>query len=141
MDLHEHLSLSACGAGAVYLATADAAAAAAFWAAGTLIDVDHLVDYWREDGFNLNLPRFFAYFPGRGPRHLLLALHGWEWPLSLGAVCAGLHAPAWAWAFAAGWLSHLALDQRFNPHQAVPCYFFAYRLSLGFAATGFYEAP
>jgi hypothetical protein len=139
MDMHEHLLLSTCGGAALYLASGDAAAAGAFWAAGWLIDCDHLLDYWRDDGFNLNLPRFFAYFPGRGPTYLLLALHGWEWPLTLGAVAWAVSAPLWVGALAAGWLVHLGLDQRFNFRQKPLCYFFAYRWSHGFRAGDFYD--
>lgn len=138
MVLREHCSLSLCGAAVVYLATADAAAAAAFWAAGTLIDLDHVCDYWRDDGFNLNHARFFAYFDRRGPVYLLLAFHGWEWPLSLLAAAWACSAPLWVWALGAGWFSHLLLDQRFNRRQQPLCYFFAYRWSRGFRAVDFY---
>jgi hypothetical protein len=139
MDLHEHAALSACGAAALYMATADPAAAAAFWAAGTLIDGDHLLDYWRDDGFNLDLPRFFTYFPARLPRFLLLFMHGWEWPLGLAALALGCAAPLWVGALAAGWLVHLLLDQRYNGRQKPLCYFFTYRWSHGFRAESFYE--
>jgi len=141
MVLREHASLSLCGAAAVYLATADVPAAAAFWAAGTLIDVDHVYDYWRDDGFNLDARRFFGYFYRRYPTYLLLAFHGWEWPLSLMAFAWGASAPLWVWALAAGWLGHLVLDHRFNPRQKPLCYFFAYRWSRGFNASEFYDGP
>jgi hypothetical protein len=139
MVLREHASLSLCGAAALYLASGDGAAAAAFWVAGTLIDFDHLVDYWRDDGFNLDLPRFFGYFHKRYPKFLLLALHGWEWPLGLMAAARGAHAPLWVWSLAAGWFSHLILDQRFNLHQKSLAYFFAYRWSRAFRASDFYD--
>ncbi|HTB22865.1 MAG TPA: hypothetical protein VK914_09180 [bacterium] len=139
MVLREHASLSLCGAAALYLATADASAAAAFWVAGTLVDVDHLVDYWRDDGFNLRLARFFAYFPGRSPVFLLLPFHAWEWVLGLLAVVLGAGAPLWVWGLAMGWLSHLLLDQRFNPSQQPLAYWFAYRWNRGFRASEFYD--
>jgi|SRR5665213_418615 len=139
MVLRDHCSLSLCGSSAIYLVTADVSAAFAFWVAGTLIDLDHLNDYWRDDGFNLNLRRFFGYFSRRGPRYLLLAFHGWEWPLCLLALAWGASEPLWLWCFAAGWLSHLILDQRFNRRQKSLGYFFAFRWSRGFKASEFYD--
>jgi hypothetical protein len=139
VDLNEHALLSACGAACLWAATGDRTAAVAFWAAGTLIDTDHLLDYWRDDGFNLNLPRFFRYFPERGPRYLFLAFHGWEWPILLAGAAGVTRAPLWIWAVAAAWLVHLGLDQRYNFRQMPACYFFAYRWSRGFLAADFYE--
>lgn len=138
MDLNEHLALSLAGSGALWLAGVPAEAAAAFSVGGVLIDLDHLPEYWREQGFKLDLARFFAYFPSRGPRRLLLALHGWEWPLGLLAAAWGLSAPAWVWTLAAGWLLHLCLDQRYNADQHPCCYAFAWRWGQGFEARLFY---
>lgn len=138
MDLNEHLAISLAGSGALWLAGAPAEAAGAFVVGGVLIDLDHLPEYWREQGLNLDLPRFFAFFPARGPRRLLLALHGWEWPLALWACCWALAAPAWGWTLGAGWLLHLLLDQRYNAAQHPCCYSFAWRWGRGFDARPFY---
>lgn len=139
MDLHEHLGLSSCASAAIYLATGDLGAAAAFLATGVFIDLDHVHDYWRDTGFNLHARRFFAHFPNRGPSYLLLALHAWEWPLTLLALALAVGAPAWVFALAAGWFSHLVLDQRYNLGQKPLCYFFIYRFRQGFLAEAFYD--
>lgn len=131
--------MSACGAAAIYVVTGSASAASAFWVAGTLVDLDHGYDYWRDDGFNLNVRRFLGYFESRGPTYLFLGLHGWEWPLGLLAALPLLSAPLWVWTFCAGWLSHLLLDQRFNRRQNPRCYFFAYRMGRRFSADAFYD--
>ncbi len=138
MVLKQHASISACAAAAVYLASGDLGAAFAFWVGGTLVDLDHLEDYWRDDGFNLDIPRFLGYFEARRPRRLLLALHGWEWPVTLAACALGAGAPPWLWAGVAGWLTHLALDQRFNQGQQPLCYWFAFRRGRRFQAAEFY---
>lgn len=136
LDLSEHVLMSAAGAGALALA-GEWQGAALFFGCGVLVDLDHLNDYWRETGFNSNWRRFFGYFDGRQPRHLVLFLHGWEWALlALGAAW-HFQSAAWAWA-GAGWLAHLMLDQRFNRLHPL-AYFFFYRAFKGFRAKPLYE--
>lgn len=138
MDLQDHAALSLPAAGAIYLATASAPAALAFAVGGVLIDLDHLVDFWRETGwFNRDLPRFFRYFEDREPIHSYLPLHAWEWPLQFGVAAAVVGAPAWAWGFAAGVLSHLILDQRYNDLDR-RAYFFLHRWAHRFDSWSFY---
>jgi hypothetical protein len=137
MDLHEHVAVAAPLSAALLLAGGGPAAAVAFFVGAVLVDVDHLLDYWRETGFNLELRRFLTYFDSRCPRHLLLAWHGWEWPALLGALGLALDLPAWLGALVAGWFVHLVLDQRFNPLTA-PAYFFLYRWAVGFEVAPLY---
>ena len=138
MDFSDHLTLSTAASAAIYLATGDPLAAAAFSATGIFIDLDHLIDYFRETGFNTDLSRFMGYFDGRQPRQLWLLLHAWEWALAALALCAALGAPAWAWSLSLGWLVHLVLDQRYNNLHPL-AYWFFYRARLGFDAKPLFE--
>jgi hypothetical protein len=140
MDFTEHLALSAAGAAGLCLATGDPAAAAAFMVTGVLIDGDHVLDYWRETGFNLRRQDFLDFFALGRPRHLLIPLHGWEWPLGLAAVGLALGGPLWVQAAAAGWLLHLALDQRYNPLGPFS-YSFFFRWRVGFDGESVFESP
>ena len=140
MDFTEHLALSAAGSAALYLATGDASAAAAFSVAGVLIDGDHVLDYWRETGFNLRRQAFLDFFSIGRPRHLLIPLHGWEWPLALSVAGFALDGPLWVHAAAAGWLLHLALDQRYNPLGPLS-YSFFFRWRVGFDGESVFEGP
>jgi hypothetical protein len=138
MDLQDHLGTALPLAGVLYLASGDAAAAGAFAAAAVLIDVDHLVDYWRETGLNRDWARFFGYFEAREPRHSYLPLHAWEWPAILAVGAAVGAAPGWAWGWVGGMLAHLILDQRYNRlHPSA--YFFAHRYALGFESRCIYD--
>ena len=101
--------------------------------AGVFIDLDHLVDYWRETGLNADVPRFMGYFDQRHPKHLWLPLHAWEWCGAAAAACASLQAPAWAWGACLGWFFHLCLDQQFNRLHPWS-YSFFFRMKLGFEA-------
>lgn len=126
------------GAAGVYLVSGDPWAALAYGVGAILIDTDHLVDYWRETGFNADLGRFMRYFEERHPVHSWLCLHAWEWPLAFFAVALGLGAPAWAWGLALGVLGHLLLDQRFNRlHRHA--YWLSFRWSRGFNSRSLYD--
>lgn len=138
MDFTEHVALSAAASAALYLASGDPWAAAAFSVAGVLVDADHVLDYWRETGFNLRRRAFLDFFAVGRPHKLLIPLHGWEWPLALAVVGAAVGAPAWVFAASAGWLLHLGLDQRYNPLGPLS-YLFFYRWSVGFEGEAVFE--
>jgi hypothetical protein len=137
LELRDHGLISTAGAAALLAGGAGWDAAGAFWAAGIFVDLDHFHDYWRETGWNLDLKRFFAYFPGAKPKQLVLLLHSWEWMLLVPAALWLGGASSWLfWAWA-GWLQHLILDQRFN-YLNPKTYFFYYRWSHGFSARKIY---
>jgi hypothetical protein len=134
VDFSEHLAISAAGSAAILLGTGDLPSAAAFSAMGVFMDLDHFVDYWRETGFNLDIPRFMSYFWSRSVRRMWLPLHAWEWlALVAGWLLIWKGHPAWlAWGLA-GWAVHLMLDHRFNQLHGL-AYFFFFRLRHGFDA-------
>lgn len=138
MDLSQHAAISLPASAAVWMLTGDAAAAAAFGFGAVLIDLDHLLDYWRETGLNADWRRFLGYFDGREPQRLLLAWHGWEWPLLILALWAVAALPLWVAALAAGMLCHLGMDQRYNGLLPLT-YFFSYRWSRDFKAGSLYK--
>jgi hypothetical protein len=125
MDFSEHLALSLPAGAVVALASGQAEAGLAFAVGAVLIDLDHPPDYWREKGFTLSMARLSAFFGSREPRHLVLALHGWEWTALLAAAWLGLELPLWVGALALGWFLHLCLDQRYNLLQPWAYWFFA----------------
>lgn len=137
MDLHEHAALSLPAGAVAYLASGDLGATAAVLVGGILIDLDHLVDYWRETGLNADWRTFLGYFDARKPIHSYLPLHAWEWPLQILAVAAVAGAPGWAWGLAAGMLAHLVMDQRYN-RLAPLAYLYSYRSLLGFDSRSIY---
>lgn len=138
MDLHQHAALSLPGAALAYLASGEALPAAAFMVGGVLIDLDHLVDYWRETGVNADWREFLGYFDARKPLHSFLPLHGWEWVLSFLALALSVGAPAWAWGLAGGVFCHLVLDHRYNRLHPW-AYFFSFRWSVRFHPWSIYE--
>lgn len=137
MDLHEHLAVALPGAGSAYLMSGEASAALAYVVGAVLIDVDHLVDYWRETGLNADWRVFLGYFEARKPIHSYLPLHGWEWPMLLAGVGAVAGVQPWFWALTAGLLSHLCLDHASNRLQPL-AYAFCYRWSVRFDSKRLY---
>ena len=118
-------------------ATGDWRNAAAYFAWGVLIDLDHLADYWREDGFNTNVKRFLGFFDARLPKRQWLFLHGWEWVALAFVAALSPQAPSW-WVWAAqGWLTHLILDQFSNGLKPY-AYFFYFRAKHGFVSKELY---
>lgn len=140
MDLWQHASISAAAAAGLYLATHDLTAAAALALAGTLVDCDHLVDYWREAGLNLDLRRFWGHFEGGHPVQLWLLGHAWEWVLLGAAAWRIWGGPAWVLAGLAGLLLHLVLDQWVNGFEPLG-YSMLYRAWVGFDARRILKAP
>ena len=138
MDLSEHMAIGLPGAAGVYLISGNPWAALAYGVGAILIDTDHLVDYWRETGFNMDLRRFMGYFENRSPIQSVLFLHAWEWPLLFFSVAGLSSAPAWAWGLALGAFGHLILDQRFNRLHRY-AYWFSFRWSRGFNSRSLYD--
>jgi hypothetical protein len=138
LDFSEHLVISGAGSAAILAGGGGWEAAAAFSATGIFIDLDHFVDYWRETGLNRDLPRFMNYFSTRQPKHMLLLLHAWEFPLLAGVALffAAEPLPWMAWGLA-GWVLHLVLDHKYNRLHKF-AYFFFFRLRHGFRSDVFY---
>jgi hypothetical protein len=133
MDMWQHATVSGGVSVGIYAFTGDIKAAAAFSLTGVFVDLDHFADYWREEGFNFNLPRFFAHFSTPCQDKLLLFMHGWEHIVLAAAACALAGFPTWAMAGTAGWLLHLILDQIFNRFRPLG-YSILYRARVGFIA-------
>ena len=137
MDFSEHVALSLPCAAAISLATGRWQPGLAFAVGGILVDLDHAHDYWREKGFTLSMTRLNAHFGGHQAQRLVLVMHAWEWNALLWAAWAAFSGPWWVASFAAGWLLHLALDQRYNLLQPWAYSFFA-RARIGFEAEALY---
>lgn len=106
--------------------------------AGTLIDLDHLFDFYREGRRWHGRRDFEDFFYQHRMRHLVLPLHGWEWAalgaaalLAAGRVSPELPVLAIFWAAWAGAAFHLLCDSFANPLPPRG-YFFFWRARRGF---------
>jgi hypothetical protein len=131
-----HALVSAPLAGAVWSVTGSADAAAATFLSGTLIDVDHLVDYVLAHGWKVDLAsvKSGSYFRDAGRAFVLL--HSYELVLGMAAVAGARFGWPIGFGIGLGALAHLIIDvvfYRFTPL----CYSLIYRLGTGFELASF----
>lgn len=139
MKLVQHIAISAVVAALVWVLFRSVAASAACFLAGVFLDIDHLIDYVYNYGWNIRPKRLFRAFEYEVFENIFLFLHSWEFvavylvflwlinwqPVAMGALI--------------GIGVHLFLDHFFNKH-SVFAYFISYRLRHGFSARHFYGA-
>src|ERR1019366_3601947 len=110
MDFTEHVIISTAGCAALAMSGTGWESAAAFGVMGVFIDLDHFPDYWRENGWELDLPPFFDFFSRYQAKKLVVALHAWEWIALAAAGAFAFGVASWVGWGIAGWLLHLILD-------------------------------
>ena len=78
MKITRHLTVGALGSLPVYLLSRDPVVASGYFLANSLIDLDHLFDFWYDFGFNLDLKKFYNTCGQAGFNHLFLWLHSYD---------------------------------------------------------------
>jgi hypothetical protein len=131
-----HALIGALTGGALYASGQGPAGAAAAFAVGSLIDVDHLLDYVLAEGltFRWSALSSGSYFRKRGKA--LVLLHSYECVILAGVLLVRFGQSALAWGVVCGAMTHLLSDvlyYRFTPL----CYSFTYRLVHGFRLEAF----
>ena len=84
------------------------------WLAGTLIDVDHLLDYVCDYGLPRSIGHVFSVCRRRALRRIFLLFHSWEWVLITWAVAGMTGWNPWVVGAAAGYSLHMLADQIVN---------------------------
>jgi hypothetical protein len=120
------------GAG-FFLFHSDPLPAAAVWAAGTLVDVDHFFDLWAYQKHRRPGEKLFEVFSGHYWVRSYLFLHAMEGIPVLGALIFITGQP-WLWGGAfLGYTGHMLMDLFGN--RCTPfCYFLSYRIYQRFDA-------
>jgi len=100
-------------------------------AGGILIDLDHVYDYYLQEGMTLNIKKIYSWCAEKKHKTIHLFLHSIEFIFMLWA-CVSLFKLGIFWiAFAVGLTQHIILDILAN--QIYPyAYFFSYRFIKGF---------
>jgi hypothetical protein len=137
MRLTEHIAASAAASAGIYAATKSPEMAVYSFIAGILIDADHLLDYWSENSFNLNISRFFKTCNECHFTITRLYFHSIEGLILLCAVSYFTRSVLIT-AVTLGMAQHMAFDQYKN--KVFPSsYFFLYRLFYGFKAVNVFS--
>jgi len=114
MKLPQHAAASLAVSAALYAAVRSPALAVSSFAAGVLVDLDHIHDYLREYGPSIDLAEFFRVCHGRQFEKGVLVLHGWEWLVVLAAGAWLMQWNPWLLGALVGLGHHLVLDQMTN---------------------------
>jgi hypothetical protein len=137
MRLTEHIAASAAASAGIYAVTKSPEMAVCSFLTGVLIDVDHLLDYWLEKSFDLNIARFFKTCNECNFTITRLYFHSIEVVIVL---CAAAYCTRslLITGLTLGAAQHIALDQLKN--KVYPAsYFFTYRLFNGFKAANVFS--
>lgn len=108
-----------------------AACAVTSFAAGVLIDLDHLIDYYANFRFTLSIRKIYLRCLGMRLKRLYVLLHSYELVIALwAAIYAFRLSDIWK-GIAIGFTQHLLFDQITNPLNTFG-YFLTYRIVKGF---------
>lgn len=131
MKLKHHLAISTGVSGIVYYFSESWGLTITSLIAGVLIDLDHLIDYFLNEGLKLDVKDFFKFYREERYRRLTIIFHGWEWLILLfllswfsrwNPILTGLFI---------GFTQHLLLDKFYNISR-FSSYSFFWRWSVGF---------
>jgi len=132
MRIKEHIGASAAISIGIYAATGSGIMAAWSFLAGSLLDLDHLIDYWEDYSFNIDISRFISVCYNCQLIKTRLYLHSFEL-LLVAAAAAYITRSSIIAGAALGLAQHIALDQMVN--KVYPAsYFLIYRWRKGFYA-------
>jgi hypothetical protein len=109
-------------------------AALASFFAGWLIDVDHVFDYVRAHGWQLNWGRFSEAKHEHYSGKLYLLLHSYELVALFFLLFREPNKHPYRVGITASLLTHLLLDQKCNPCRKPSTYFLAHRIRKRFEA-------
>ncbi len=110
-------------------------AAIASFLAGCLIDLDHIVDYVRAHGWQMNWERFAEAKHEEYSGKLYLPLHSFELVALFFLLFRGPRRQPYRVGITLSILTHLLLDQRCNPGRRPLTYFLAHRIRKRFNAS------
>ena len=110
MKVQYHIATSTIVSGILYLLFKSWSMAASALLAGIFIDLDHLIDYFREHGWSLNIKRFFRTCNDCQFDRVILVLHGWEWLLLFFIISWGSDWNPWITGVLIGLSHHMILD-------------------------------
>lgn len=134
MKLRYHIIATTTISSVVYYVSDSITAFVSSIIGGILIDVDHLLDYYRQEGFNLKIKYFFGWCYKLKWNTLVVPLHSIELVLILWFAIYVFDLGLFWLGFAIGFTQHMIFDIIFNNKitNNSTFYFFIYRFVKGF---------
>lgn len=130
MRITQHTIASTVVGGGVYAATRSWEMAAGAFIMGVFIDVDHIIDYWREHPLKTDLAHFFMICENYKLNKALLIMHSLEFLPVMAALAYFTRSP-WITGFLIGWSIHMMLDHIGNKTNGWT-YFLTHRILASF---------
>lgn len=130
MKIAQHAAISVVAGAGAYAASRSWEMAAGVFIMGVFIDLDHIIDYWREHPFRMDLEHFFVTCEDYGLNRAYLIMHSVEWVVPLGLLVYYTRSP-WITGLAAGWAVHMVFDIIGN-YTNNWTYFLTFRAIVGF---------
>lgn len=138
MNLTTHIVTSAIYAGGIYSITSSPNLAATGFLSGVLIDVDHVIEYWYENGLDFSIKRFFSFCNSGKNSNFFIAFHSMEFICLIYLLFFALNIKLYGLIICLGLTMHLLLDYlnilvKFNYKlRSIIIFSFFYRLSRRF---------
>lgn len=132
MRLSEHIGVSFSLSTIIFALTKNYLFALSSFLSGVFIDFDHFFDYFKSEGFKLDLNDFFHRCENFGVKKFYLLLHSYELLLLFGLIISLTSYNSLTLGILLGFSQHLLLDQIFNGAQPFG-YFLIYRWWNGFS--------
>lgn len=127
MKFSHHIAVSTAVSGILYLLFKSWGLAVASFVSGVFIDLDHLIDYFIEYGFSLNVKNFFHCVYEEKIQRLFQIFHGWEWIVILLSIAWITDWNQWITGFLIGYVLHMVLDACCNTNWPLSAYSLLWR--------------
>ena len=110
MKIEHHITLSAIISGILYAIFKSWGLSIASLITGIFIDVDHIIDYFFENGFRIQWRESLNYFYKEEHQRITLLFHGWEWLCCLGIAAVLTEYNLWVTGALIGYGHHIISD-------------------------------
>ncbi len=131
MKLHHHVAFSTTISFFLFMIFKSWNLTVACFLSGIFIDLDHFIDYFREQGINLNIKKFFQVCEEAQFDKVILMFHGWEWIILFSTIAWSSGWNPLVTGVLIGFGHHIILDM-FYHGTSIRAYSLIWRWSNGF---------
>jgi hypothetical protein len=110
MNLEYHAAVTLPLAGGAYSLTGSGHIVAGVIAGGILIDVDHLIEFWFDEGFSLDVKKFFTYGNSGVNTRFFILFHSFELLFLIGILARWTPFPDFLYGIIIGAIPHILMD-------------------------------
>jgi hypothetical protein len=120
MRIQYHAAASVTISGILYLLFKSWGLSLSCCLSGIFIDIDHVIDYFREKGWTLSIREFFRAFHECQFERIVLLCHGWEWIVLCGIASWLTDWNPWITGTFLGISQHIVIDAATNSSDVKP---------------------